>query len=442
MDWFSMGMKKLLVILLLLLVPELSRGANPSGAGSANTLPKWTTASNIGFITNGVGILTNNGAGGIGFSLSPLVWTNDNLLFHLRGFPEVITNRYAKINLQDAGEIEAEFQGANDTGSRARIRLHSGATAADVSQSTLSIIGTSTADNWNIQFNSGTNGSADEMKFTMTKNSYGDALSMEPTIASGSGNPAYFFDTIYSLTDPADLLLSIRHRGTNEFRIDRLGAISLSAQTNKLSIANNQLLLDGVPISGGTEAAPVNNFYSTNVFFQSGRGNTLIVTQQLTLNYLKTNLLATDASGNVTTTKFGAGISWDPATQTISSSVSGDTTATNIVTLTQTGTNISAMDFSLVSRGGAFKITLTNNAFMPTPSGLATTPFTKAWLLVQQPSTGTCLVTFTNASFAWPNGSVPINDTNNGAVSVYEFVSDVFTNGIAHGSMSPRSKLP
>ncbi len=119
-----------------------------------------------------------------------------------------------------------------------------------------------------------------------------------------------------------------------------------------------------------------------------------------------------------------------------------ETTATNVVTLTQTGTNILAMNFALVARGGVFKITLTNNAFMPTPSGVATSPFSKAWLITRQPSTGTCLITWSNANFAWPEGVVGVNDTNAGSVTIYEMISDVWTSGVVHVSMTPLSRLP
>jgi len=98
--------------------------------------------------------------------------------------------------------------------------------------------------------------------------------------------------------------------------------LTLSGQTNRLTMAGGVLLYDGVPIVS-TAGNPVNNFWSTNNFFVSGKGNTLIVTQTLTLNYVKTNLLVTDASGNVTNAVYGTGISWDPTTRTISSTASG-----------------------------------------------------------------------------------------------------------------------
>jgi len=120
---------------------------------------------------------------------------------------------------------------------------------------------------------------------------------------------------------------------------------------------------------------------------------------------------------------------------------SGDTTGTNIVTLTMAGTNVSSMDFSLVQRGGIFKLVLTGNAYVGAPANVATSPFSKAWMLVQQPSTGTCLLQFTNGHFAWPEGVSPVMSTNGGDVALFEFVSDVFTNSILHGVMVPLSKL-
>ena len=79
--------------------------------------------------------------------------------------------------------------------------------------------------------------------------------------------------------------------------------------------------------AAGGGSAGTTNYYDytliTNNFFISGKGNTLVITQQLTLQYMKTNLLATDASGLVTNAVYGSGIAWDPATRTISSTVTG-----------------------------------------------------------------------------------------------------------------------
>jgi len=261
-----------------------------------------------------------------------------------------------------------------------------------------------------------------------------------------SGAQTYYLREMVSGSNAIPLVVGINSGATLTFNTDgtatHSGGLGLSAQTNRLTIVNNALLLDGIPIGGTSETNVNNNFYTTNVFFVTGKGNTLIITQALTLNYVKTNLLSTDANGLVTTTKFGANISWDPATQTISASGGGDTTGTNVVTLTQTGTNLTAqMDFSLVQNGGVFKIVLTNNLYVSVPTSVATTPFRKAWFMAQQPSTGTCYINFTNGFFAYSEGSAPVNDTNAGSVTIYEMVSDVFTNGLVHLSMVAKSKL-
>jgi hypothetical protein len=179
----------------------------------------------------------------------------------------------------------------------------------------------------------------------------------------------------------------------------------------------------------------------TNMFFVSGKGNTLVITQSLTIQALKTNLVATTSTGLLTNANYGTGIAWDPSTLTISATASGDTTGTNIVTLTQTGTNVPQLDFSLVARGGAWKLQLTNNAYIGAPANVASSPFSQAWLVVQQPSTGTCFLTFTNGFWQFPEGVAPIIDTNNGAVTIYQFISDPISNGLVHGTMSLKSKL-
>jgi len=168
----------------------------------------------------------------------------------------------------------------------------------------------------------------------------------------------------------------------------------------------------------------------------------LMVSGQTTLSNLTgtaTILAGITSSNTVAGVGIGTGLAMSGTNLT--ATATGETTATNIVTLTMTTTNVSAMDYSLVQRGGVFKLALTGNGYIGAPSGVANTAFTHAWLMVQQPSTGTCALTFTNGFYAFPEGIAPIIDTNNGAVTVFEFTSDVFTNGLLHGWMSVKSKL-
>ena len=105
-------------------------------------------------------------------------------------------------------------------------------------------------------------------------------------------------------------------------------------------------------------------------------------------------------------------------------------------TVTYSGTNLTAMDLSLGdTRDAWFKLSLTNTAQMPAPSNIPAYP-KKVHLEVQQDSTGTWALTFTNAAFSWAGGDMPIADTNANAVSYFEFITSAFTNSLVHGTMA------
>lgn len=197
--------------------------------------------------------------------------------------------------------------------------------------------------------------------------------------------------------------------------------------------------------TSGGGSGDVTNVYNTtiitNSFFVSGKGNTLVITQQLTLQAIKTNLLSTDASGNVTTTKFGANISWDPATQTISASGGGGTSPSYNL-LTQSGTNAGTIDFSGIGNHSVWYITASNNLFFGTPSNIPTNPFT-FYVFVRQPSTGTCFVTWTNGTYGFSGGSTngPISDTNGNHMDIWTFIVSPFTNSQIMGVLTPDTRL-
>ncbi len=211
------------------------------------------------------------------------------------------------------------------------------------------------------------------------------------------------------------------------------GDLSLSGRTNKLSIVNNQLYMDGVPVTS-TASAPVNNFYATNIFVQNGAHNTLIITQQLTLSFLKTNVLATTASGVVTSVVYGSGLTWTPSTLTLSASGGGGGASVWIPNTALTysgGTNLTIDG----SGGTNFYVLLTNTAFFATPSNIpaSSTTNTSFTVFFQQNATGTWDVTWTNASFKWPGGSQFKPLTNASSVSWVTFTMSPFTNGIFVG---------
>lgn len=213
------------------------------------------------------------------------------------------------------------------------------------------------------------------------------------------------------------------------------GGLGLSGATNRLSIANDTLLLDGVPVVGG---AGVTNIFDTTIitnnFFVSGKGNTLVVTQALTIQAIKTNLVATTSTGLLTNANYGTGIAWDPATLTISSTATGGGAS---VWMPNTALGYtSSTNLTIDGSGGTnFTVFLTNTAFFATPANIPASKATNTMFTVyfQQDSTGGRLVTWTNASFFFPGNSPFQPLTNANAMSSVTFSMSPFTNGIFIG---------
>jgi hypothetical protein len=235
---------------------------------------------------------------------------------------------------------------------------------------------------------------------------------------------------------------------------------SLSGTTNRLTISNNTLLMDGVAVGGSTST----NYYSTiittnmtvlnsltvsnisvtnitvqnnlivsNLYTVNGNHNTLIVTQALTLGTLKTNLLAVTATGLVTNANYGSGITWTPSTLTLSASASGGASVwvPNTALTYSGGTNLTIDG----SGGTNFFVLLTNTAFFTTPANIPADKSTNMSFTVffQQDSSGSRAVTWTNASFKWPGASQFQPSTNASAVSWVSFIMSPFTNSIFMG---------
>jgi hypothetical protein len=218
------------------------------------------------------------------------------------------------------------------------------------------------------------------------------------------------------------------------------GTLSLNGRTNKLSIVSDTLYLDGVAVGGSTST----NYYSTiittnltvnnnltvsNLFVQNGSHNTMIISNSLTIQPVKTNLLATTATGLVTNANYGSGVSWDSATLTLSASGGGGSTPLTFNTLTYSSTNVT-VDCSLGdTNGAAYKLVLAGPTFFATPTSVPTTAKGfQIWF--QQPSTGTVAVAWTNASYKFPGGVVPVIDTNGSAVTLVMFATGPFTNSL------------
>lgn len=173
-------------------------------------------------------------------------------------------------------------------------------------------------------------------------------------------------------------------------------SLSLSGETNRLSIANDQLLLDGVAISGSSESAPVTNFYATTI--------------------------------NVTTQNFVLG---NGAKLTITNYVRFP-----FSTLTLTGTNVSAIS---LTNSMAFKLILTGNAFFAAPTDFPGTNLLQTIQLhLQQDSTGSRSIMFTNSAWVLAGSGESTNaqptiNTNANGVTILTFASSPFFSGKLYG---------
>ncbi len=166
------------------------------------------------------------------------------------------------------------------------------------------------------------------------------------------------------------------------------GSLALNGRTNLIGDNGTSLTYNGAAIGGTSETNVQNNFYSTNMFFVSGKGNTLIIT-----NYVR--------------------FPW--------------------TTLALTGTNVAQID---LSAGSMFRVYLTNNAFF---GAVASHPGTNMSQTIQialiQDGTGTRGVTMTNSTW-FLNGSgsstnaQPGINTNANALTLLTFVTSP-TNSIA-----------
>jgi len=183
---------------------------------------------------------------------------------------------------------------------------------------------------------------------------------------------------------------------------------------------------------GASQANPINNFYSTNNFFQSGKGNTLIITQTLTVSGQYVYPLVAGSGIAFTTNNIGTG----QTNLTIAASGGGGSASTWVPNTALTysgGTNLTIDG----SGGTNFYVLLTNNAFFATPSNVPANKATNTTFTIffQQDSTGTRTVTWTNASFKWPGGPTAAfqPSTNANAVSYVSFTMSPFTNSIFMG---------
>lgn len=168
------------------------------------------------------------------------------------------------------------------------------------------------------------------------------------------------------------------------------GNLSLNGRTNRLSIASNKLLLDGVPIVGD-ESQPAPSITVVTQSFVLGKGAQLIIT-----NYVRFPFH----------------------------------------TLTLTGTNVSAVS---LTNAMAFKLILTGNAFFAAPTDFPGTNLLQTIQLhLQQDSTGSRSIMFTNAAWVLAGSGESTNaqptiNTNANGVTILTFASSPFFSGKLYG---------
>ncbi|MES2367081.1 MAG: hypothetical protein V4563_14490 [Pseudomonadota bacterium] len=236
-----------------------------------------------------------------------------------------------------------------------------------------------------------------------------------------------------ALVSQSNNLLGVNNTDTNTFL--RSGGVGSAPSFVALpgSSATNPIANIYVTNLFATNITVQNNLTVSNLFTVNGNHNTLIVTNSLTLQTIKTNVLATTSSGLITNVNYGSGLTWTPSTLTLSASGGGGASVwiPNAALTYSGGTNVTIDG----SGGTNFYVLLTNTAFFATPSNIpaSSTTNTSFTVFFQQNATGTWDVTWTNASFKWPGGSQFKPLTNASSVSWVTFTMSPFTNGIFVG---------
>jgi hypothetical protein len=226
------------------------------------------------------------------------------------------------------------------------------------------------------------------------------------TLLGASGNVTNYYNT--TITTNLQVILSAIISNIN----------FITGNGNRVTITNTLNVSGGFvyPLQAGTGITITTNTVGT------GQTNVTIAASAsgTTVSVNGTNVTTPNLQDTATVTLAVSG-------SNITANAASTTPAFN--TLSYSGTNVT-LDASLGSTEAAYyKLVLTNNAWFTTPSSVPATP--KGYQIwVQQPSTGTCLVQWTNVSFVFPGGVQPVVDTNNNAVSVVTFAKGPFTNSV------------
>lgn len=233
--------------------------------------------------------------------------------------------------------------------------------------------------------------------------------------------------------------------------------VSNGVVTLRSGIPLTNLVLYGHIVGGGTNdlGSPGSRFHDIWLGHNADVLGTLFVAGEVTLsNPGNSHALWTDSNGKVKGYLFGSGLAFDGTTLSATGGSAGSTQfydfqittnsynihgkgntliISNYVqfpysTLTLTGTNASAMDLSSSS---AFRLLLSDNAYIDTPTGFPTTNFLQTiQLFVQQNASAIKTLTWNTNAFKFPDETPPTQSTNANAVNVYTFVTHPFSNNV------------
>lgn len=174
------------------------------------------------------------------------------------------------------------------------------------------------------------------------------------------------------------------------------GPIYISGQTNRaLSIVNDQLYLNGVPVTGTSEATPILQQWISNFFAIKGSHNQVVITQTLQF-------------------------AWS--------------------TLTLSGSNVPAPN---LTNSTLFKLTLTTNGFLPAPVSFPGTNFGQTYQIhIAQDGSGGRSLMVTNGGWnisGYGTSTNPILalNTNANAITVLTFATSPFNSTTAYGIVTP-----
>lgn len=203
--------------------------------------------------------------------------------------------------------------------------------------------------------------------------------------------------------------------------------LQFGSSSNRLTRSGANLLWDGLQLNGGSEAAPVNNFYATNIYSQNGAHNTMNISNYLTVSGQYVYPLVAGTGITFATNTISAG-----KTNLTISSAGGSTAVT---TLTYSGTNIVGADMS--TNGMSFYLLVTNHCLLGTAtfSNLpAKTAYQTYTFCFQQDSAGGYVPKLTNSIWVWADGNQPVIKTNANAVSYIYAHTGLATNSTLVGT--------